>query len=62
MVYYHVIKKLGQWHLYADHGATVLAADTTQAAVVRTARTLARQHGARVVLHKEEEAGERAGY
>jgi len=48
-----VIKKQEKWHLYADHGLTVLASDSEQAGVVRAARILARQKGGKVVLHKE---------
>jgi hypothetical protein len=54
MKYYHVIKKQSQWLLYADNAEKALAADTSQSALVQKARRLARQHGAKVILHKED--------
>lgn len=51
--YYHVIKKQGQWHLYAGNAITSLMADSDQARVTRAARTLARHDGAKVVVHKD---------
>jgi len=51
--YYHVIKKQGQWHLYAGNAITSLMAETDQARVTRAARSLARHDGAKVVVHKD---------
>ncbi len=51
--YYHVIKKQGQWHLYAGNAITSLMAESDQARVTRAARTLARHDGAKVVVHKD---------
>jgi hypothetical protein len=54
--YYHVIKKQGQWHLYAGNAATALMANAEQTSVVKAARALARHNGARVVVHKDHSA------
>ena len=51
--YYHVIKKQGQWHLYAGNAITSLMADSDQVTVTRAARALARHDGAKVVVHKD---------
>jgi len=50
--YYHVMKKNGAWHLYAGNSAAALVTDSEQARVVKAARSLARQSGARIVFHK----------
>jgi hypothetical protein len=50
--YYHVMKKDGAWHLYAGNSPAALVSDSEQARVIRAARSLARQNGARIVLHK----------
>ncbi len=53
MKYLHVIRRPTGWHVYPDHGDTVLGLEGTFEAAVRAARTLARRYGAKVVLHKE---------
>ena len=50
--YYHVMKKNGAWHLYAGNSPAALVTDSEQARVIRAARSLARQNGARIVFHK----------
>ena len=51
--YYHVMKKDGVWHLYAGNAASALVTDVQQARVIKAARSLARQNGGRIVLHKD---------
>ena len=51
--YYHVMKKDGAWHLYAGNSAAAIVTDEQQSRVMKTARSLARQHGGRIILHKE---------
>ncbi|MCC6534640.1 MAG: hypothetical protein IT531_18990 [Burkholderiales bacterium] len=48
--------KNGAWHLYAGNAPSALVTDAQQAKVVKTARSLARQNGGRVILHKPESA------
>jgi hypothetical protein len=50
--YYHVMKKNGAWHLYAGNSPAALVSDGERARVISAARSLARQSGARIVLHK----------
>jgi hypothetical protein len=52
--YYHVMKKQGQWHLYAGNAVSALMADVHQANIMRAARTLARQNSAKVILHRDD--------
>jgi hypothetical protein len=51
--YYHIIKKQGQWHLYAGNAVSPLMADEERTTVVKAARSLARHNGGRVVVHKD---------
>ncbi len=51
--YYHIIKKQGQWQLYAGNAVSALMADPERTAVVKAARSLARHNGARIVVHKD---------
>jgi hypothetical protein len=50
--YYHVMKKNGAWHLYAGNSPAALVSNSERARVISAARSLARQNGARIVLHK----------
>jgi hypothetical protein len=52
--YYHVIHKNGAWHLYAGNAPSALATDVQRSQVIKVARSLARQDGAKIVIHKEE--------
>jgi hypothetical protein len=52
--YYHVMKKQGQWHLYAGNAISALMVDVHRANIVKAARTLARHNGAKVILHRDE--------
>ena len=51
--YYHVMKKEGQWHLYAGNAFSALMVDMHRANIVKAARTLARHNGAKVILHRD---------
>jgi len=55
--YYHVMKKQGEWHLYAGNAESALMVDLHRANIIKAARNLARQNRARVVLHRDESEG-----
>ena len=52
--YYHVMKKQGQWHLYAGNALSALMVDVHRANIIKAARTLARHNRARVILHRDD--------
>ena len=51
--YYHVMRKEGQWHLYAGNAISALMVDMHRANILKAARTLARHNGAKVILHRD---------
>ena len=60
--YYHVMHKNGEWHLYLGNSDTPILVDPSRSAVLKAARSLARQSGMKVVIHKPQpEAAPRAG-
>ena len=52
-MYYHIMKKSDEWHLYRGHDHAPLLVDRYRAIVLREARRLARQNRFRVVVHPE---------
>lgn len=50
--YCHVIFRDGAWHLYSGDSAFPLMVDENKSAVVKAARSRARQYGMKVIIHR----------
>lgn len=59
--YYHVMHKNGKWHLYFGNSTKPVLVDPCRSVVVKAARSLARQSGMKVIIHRPQETPPRRG-
>lgn len=49
---FHVMKKDGQWHVYAGNDVSPLCTLASRASAINQARTRSRRMGGRVIVHR----------
>jgi hypothetical protein len=60
-MYYHVMHKDGEWHLYFGNSIAPILVDHDRRRILEAARKLARQNGMKIVIHKSRESAPDSG-